>query len=146
MRPSADVDRLKSRSGLDEGRRENVGPGDYLVYRGREGMTAWLLHRISGLGVLVFLLAHIVDTSLIGWGPDAYNKAIALYRETGFRIGEMVLFGAVLFHALNGVRICIMDFWPQATLIQKRLFYWVVALFVVLYIPTVAIMVAWMRR
>lgn len=122
-------------------RRENTRPVDYLTYRGKEGMVAWLLHRLTGVGVLVFLLAHIIDTSLIGWGPSAYNKAIALYRETGFRIGEIILFGTVLFHALNGVRICVMDFWPQTTLIQKKLFHWVVAVFVILYIPVVAVMV-----
>jgi succinate dehydrogenase / fumarate reductase, cytochrome b subunit len=131
---------------FDRQRRENIRPIDYVTYRGREGMVAWLLHRITGVGVLLFLLAHIIDTSLIGWGPNAYNKAIALYRETGFRIGEIILFGMVLFHALNGVRICVMDFWPRTTLIQKKLFYWVVTVFVVLYIPIIAIMVRWMTR
>ncbi len=107
-------------------------------------MYAWLLHRLTGVGVLVFVFAHVIDTALIGWGPGAYNEAIALYRKTGFRIGEILLFGAVLYHALNGVRITIMDFWPQTTVVQKRLFQAVVVVFFVLYVPAVTYMVKWM--
>lgn len=126
--------------------RSNVRLTDYVFYRGHAGMYAWLLHRLSGLGVLLFVFLHVIDTALIGWGPDAYNAAIALYRKTGFRIGEILLFGAVLYHALNGIRITIMDFWPQTTVVQKQLFRCVVVAFVVLYIPAAAYMVWWMVK
>ena len=128
------------------GQRANIGAGDYITYRGRAGMYAWLLHRVTGLGVLLFVFAHVVDTALIGWGPGAYNEAISLYRTTAFRVGEIILFGAVLYHALNGIRITIIDFWPQATLWHKPLFFGVVALFWVLYVPAVVYMVLWMIR
>lgn len=128
----------------EDNRRVNIGPRDYVSYRGRIGQWAWILHRITGLGVLLFVFLHILDTSLIGWGPHAYNEAIALYRMTGFRIGEIILVGAVLYHALNGIRIIIMDFWPQTTVIQKQLLYGVVVAFVVLYVPTIYFMVHWM--
>ncbi len=124
--------------------RTNIGPADYLTYRGRAGMYAWLLHRLTGVGVLLFVFAHVIDTALIGWGPRAYNEAIALYRTTGFRIGEILLFGAVLYHALNGIRIVIIDFWPQATVWHKPLFFGVVVAFWVLYLPAVAYMAWWM--
>ncbi len=131
-------------SGNGHPRRVNIGPGDYVSYRGRAGQWAWIFHRLTGLGVLLFVFLHIVDTSLIGWGPNAYNHAIALYRMTGFRIGEIILVGAVLYHALNGIRIVIMDFWPQTTVIQKKLLYGVVVAFVVLYVPAIYFMVHWM--
>ncbi len=124
--------------------RANVGPADYVTYGGREGMWAWIFHRFTGLGVLLFVFLHVVDTALIGWGPSAYNHAIALYRMTVFRILEIVLVGAVLYHALNGIRIIIMDFWPQTTVIQKKLLYGVLVAFVALYIPTIYFMVHWM--
>jgi succinate dehydrogenase / fumarate reductase, cytochrome b subunit len=124
--------------------RANIGPGDYVRYRGLAGQWAWIFHRLTGLGVLLFVFLHIVDTSLIGWGPSAYNHAIALYRMTGFRIGEIILVGAVLYHALNGIRIIIMDFWPQTTVIQKKLLYSVLVAFVVLYVPAIYFMVHWM--
>jgi succinate dehydrogenase / fumarate reductase, cytochrome b subunit len=130
----------------DQKSRVNVRALDYVTYRGGTGMIAWLLHRLTGLGVLVFVFAHVLDTALISWGPGAYNKAIHLYRLTGFRIGEILLVGAVLYHALNGIRITIMDFWPQATVVQKKLYGAVVILFVILYVPSVFIMVKGMVK
>ncbi len=116
--------------------RSNITFRDYLTYRGRVGMHAWLWHRITGLGVLAFLFLHVLDTALIGWGPAAFNTAMALFRRVGFRIGEILLLGAVLYHALNGVRITVMDLWPQTTVIQKRLFALVLIIFFALYIPS----------
>ncbi len=107
----------------------------YVTYRGGEGQWSWLLHRITGIGVFVFLLAHIVDTALIGWGPKVYNEVIALYRNPVALAGEVILGGAVLYHALNGIRIFIIDFWPDSTLAQKKLFYAVIAIFAVIYVP-----------
>ncbi len=117
---------------------------EYVTYRGGEGQWSWLLHRLTGLGVFLFLLAHIIDTALIGWGPALYNHAIALYRLPVFRVGEVLLAGAVLYHALNGVRIIIIDFWPEATLAQRKLSYAVAVVFAVVYIPAAAYMLRWL--
>jgi len=125
-------------------RRVNVGPVDYARYRGRAGQWAWIMHRLTGLGVLLFVYLHIIDTSMIGWGPHAYNEAMALYRMTVFRIGEIILVGAVLYHALNGMRIIVMDFWPRTTVVQKQLLYGVWVAFVGLYVPAIYFMVHWM--
>lgn len=105
------------------------------MYRGGSGMWSWILHRITGVGVLVFLLIHIIDTALIGWGPEVYNKVIALYRHPLFRMGEVILAGMVLYHALNGIRITILDFWEEGIRFHRQLFYVEVALFVLLFVP-----------
>ncbi len=112
-----------------------VKPFEYLTYRGKAGHWSWLLHRLTGVGVFVFLLFHILDTSLIGWGPAVYNKMIALYRQPVFRVGEVLLAGAVLYHALNGIRIIIIDFWPAATVVHRKLIYAVAVIFVVVFVP-----------
>lgn len=116
----------------------------YVTYRGGEGHWSWLLHRLTGIGVFVFLLAHIVDTAMIGWGPSAYNKMIQLYRRPAFRLAEVILAGAVLYHALNGVRIIIIDFWPEATMIHRKLVYAVAIIFAVVYVPTAIYMLSWL--
>jgi succinate dehydrogenase / fumarate reductase, cytochrome b subunit len=123
-----------------------VKPQQYLTYRGKAGQWSWLLHRLTGLGVLLFLLVHIVDTALIGWGPDVYNAAMSLYRIPVFRVGEVILAGAVLYHALNGIRICIIDFWPASTVVHKKLVYGVAALFAAIYIPCAIYMLRWVAR
>lgn len=113
-----------------------VKPFDYLTYRGKAGHWSWILHRLTGLGILLFLLVHIVDIALIGWGPKVFDSLLFLYRQPAFRLGEIVLAGAVLYHALNGIRIIIIDFWPEATVVNRKLIYAVGVAFVVLYLPT----------
>src|SRR5690349_3349427 len=46
------------------------------VYRGREGMWSWVLHRITGVAIYFFLLVHILDTALVRLSPEAYNAVI----------------------------------------------------------------------
>ncbi len=117
----------------------------YFTYRGGEGQWSWLLHRITGIGVFVFLLAHILDTAVIGWGPKAYNEVMGFYRNPVALTGEVILAGAVLYHALNGIRIIIIDFWPESTLAQKKLFYGVVVAFLVIFVPA-AIYMFWAAK
>lgn len=118
----------------------------YISYRGGEGQWSWLLHRVTGIGVFVFLLAHIIDTAMIGWGPKVYNETIAIYRLPAFRVGEVILAGAVLYHALNGIRIIIMDFRPETMTAQKKIFYAVVAIFIVIFVPAAIYMLAWVVK
>src|SRR5258708_16860515 len=83
------------------------------MYKGQSGMLAWLFHRITGLGVLLFLLVHIVDISLLGFGPKVYNEGISLFAIGIVRFISLALIAAVLYHAFNGVRIILIDFWPK---------------------------------
>ena len=105
------------------------------LYRGREGQWSWIAHRITGVGILFFLFAHIIDTALVGWGPDAYNKVIAVYHNPIVETMELGLVGAVIYHALNGIRIMIIDFWPQATVHDRRLNLATLALFIASMAP-----------
>lgn len=111
------------------------------VYRGGVGQWSWILHRVTGVGVLVFLLIHILDTALISLGPEHYNKIIAIYRLPIFRILEVGLFASVLFHALNGVRIILIDCWEDLTQFHRQLFYIQMTCFVLIMIPVTWIMV-----
>ena len=81
----------------------------YLRYRGREGHYSFLMHRITGLGTLVFLIVHILDTATVYFFPSLYEHAIALYQSTPFMIGEIALVFAVIYHGVNGLRISVLD-------------------------------------
>lgn len=98
-------------------------------------MLAWILHRVSGLGVLLFLVLHIADTALVLAGPGWYNRFVAFYRAPVIRILEVLLAAGVLYHGLNGLRIIILDFWPQTAPLHARLFWAAGAVFVVTFIP-----------
>ena len=105
-------------------------PGGTL-YRGREGMWSWVLHRITGVAIFFFLLVHVLDTSLVRVSPEAYNAVIGTYQTPIMSLGEVALVGAIVFHAFNGLRIILVDFWAWATRHQRVLFYVVIALWVV---------------
>jgi succinate dehydrogenase / fumarate reductase cytochrome b subunit len=101
------------------------------LYRGREGMWSWVLHRITGTAIYFFLLVHILDTALVRVSPEAYNAVISMYKTPVMGIGELFLVIAIVFHAFNGIRIILIDFWSFGTRHQKAMFYIVIALWII---------------
>ena len=102
------------------------------LYRGNEGMWSWVLHRITGVAIFFFLLVHVLDTALIRVSPEAYDAVMSSYKNPLMGVGEVVLVGAVAYHAYNGLRIILVDFWSQGTKRQRGLFWGVVVVWVVL--------------
>lgn len=107
------------------------------LYRGREGMWTWVAHRITGVVLFFFLFAHVIDTAMVRVSPEAYNEAVEVYKNPIVGLMEVGLVGALLFHAFNGIRIILVDFWSQGPRYQKQLAYGVIALWVVLMVPFV---------
>jgi succinate dehydrogenase / fumarate reductase, cytochrome b subunit len=92
------------------------------VYRGKSGQWAFVLHRITGFLVFFFLLLHVVDVSLINIDPELYNEVHELYGNVMLRLFEVGLLGALVYHALNGVRIVMIDFFPGSIRNEKAMF------------------------
>ncbi|MCS6711072.1 succinate dehydrogenase, cytochrome b556 subunit [Brachybacterium sp. EF45031] len=109
------------------------------LYRGREGMWSWVAHRVSGMLIFLFLLVHVLDTALVRVSAEAYNEVIGHYKTVVFGLGEMGLVAAILFHALNGLRVILVDFLPAGARYQRQLFWGVIALWVVLMLGFVPV-------
>jgi succinate dehydrogenase / fumarate reductase, cytochrome b subunit len=107
------------------------------LYRGREGMWTWVAHRITGVLIFFFLFAHVIDTAMVRVSPEAYNTAVETYKHPIVGVMEVGLVAAVLFHALNGIRIVLVDFWSNGPRYQRQMSYGVVGLFLVLFVPFV---------
>ncbi len=105
------------------------------LYRGQEGMWSWVAHRITGVLTFFFLFAHVLDTALIRVSPESYDTVIDTYKNPFVNLMEIGLVGAVLFHALNGLRVTAIDFWSKGTRYQRQMLWAVVALWVVLFVP-----------
>jgi succinate dehydrogenase / fumarate reductase cytochrome b subunit len=117
------------------------------------GQWSWLIHRVTGLGIALFLVVHIIDTFLVVAYPAEYDFTVAIYGGTfagqyywplrwGFRVAELALIACVAFHAVNGVRIVLIDFWPRASLYQKPIFGVVMAVFLAIMIPVTVVVCA----
>ena len=105
------------------------------LYRGGEGMWTWVLHRITGVSVFFFLLVHVLDTALVRVSPEAYDLIIATYKTPIVNLLEVGLVGAVLYHALNGLRVIAVDFWARGPRYQRQMLWGVVGIWVVVMIP-----------
>ena len=125
-----------------------------LRYGGGIGQWSWLIHRVTGLGILLFLIIHVVDTFFVVAFPALYDHTVAIYGGTiaglpmgwgingyywpirwAFRVGELGLISCVVFHAINGLRIVSFDFWPGAEARQKPLFTAVLLVCLAIMIP-----------
>lgn len=104
------------------------------MYQLKEGQIAYILHRVSGVGIILFLFAHIVENFMLLMGPDAYNVTIGNFHTWYFRLGEFALIMGVVYHGLNGIRIIIVDFWQRSTDYHKHLWYAVMIISVLIAI------------
>lgn len=110
------------------------------LYRGGEGMWTWVLHRITGVSVFFFLFVHVLDTALVRVSPAAYDEIIATYKTPIVNLLEVGLVGAVLFHAFNGVRIVLIDFWSKGPRYQRQMTWVIAAIWLLIMIPGIYFM------
>ncbi len=73
------------------------------------GMYAHTLQRVTGLGLLLYLFLHVRTIHKLSEGPQAFDEALAFFRHPLFKLGEIALLAAVILHALNGIRITLLD-------------------------------------
>jgi succinate dehydrogenase / fumarate reductase cytochrome b subunit len=104
------------------------------LYRGKVGMWSWVLHRITGVAIFFFLLVRVLDTALVRLSPEAYNAVISTYKTPIIGLAELGLVAAILYHALNGVRIILIDFWRKGVKYQNVMFWVVVAIALIVFL------------
>lgn len=105
------------------------------MYRGREGQWAFILHRLSGVALVLYLTLHVLNISLSMFGPEVANRAMAFFHVPIFRFGLILVMAGVVYHALNGLRIIIMDFSAWGVKYQAQLWYGVLVLTTIIGIP-----------
>jgi succinate dehydrogenase / fumarate reductase, cytochrome b subunit len=86
------------------------------------GMTAHVIQRITGLLLLLYLFLHVRTVYALRAGPAAFDRAVGEFSGPFFKLLEIALLGAVILHALNGVRITLLDL-GIAHHRQRRLFW-----------------------
>ena len=112
-----------------------------LRYKGREGQWLWVMHRISGLGILFYLIIHVYDMSLAYFNVPVHEEMIALFKTPLFSVLELALAGLLIFHAVNGVRVAILDLRPELWANQQKVTRLSLIVTAVIAAPTIIIMV-----
>ena len=102
-------------------------------------MLNWVLHRITGLGILLFVGTHVV-VSFFGqqFGDDMAFAINSVYESWPFQI---FVYFSVLFHALNGTRLALMDLFPGLIRFQKELIWLQWMIFIPVYVLPVFILI-----
>lgn len=104
------------------------------------GNFSYWIHRITGIGLAVYLLMHTFVLSSAISGPQAFNERMGTVQNPLFAILEVLLIAGVFMHMLNGLRITITDFFSWSR--GHKVLFWIAAiLFVILMI--VAIKLQW---
>jgi len=77
---------------------------------GRWGVEryAYILHRLTGLGILCYFLIHVVVTSLRAQGVYLWTEG-EVFHQPVFKFGEFLVFAAFAYHAFNGVRLVLVE-------------------------------------
>ena len=110
------------------GLKRNVSLATGLRYRGGSPMLTFVLHRIGGLGMAIFITMHIL-ASFIGGDTGVFLNRI--YENWLFQI---FIFFCVLFHAINGLRITIVDLFPKLLVYEREAIWVEWAVFVPLFV------------
>ena len=94
------------------GLKRDVSLKDALRYQGKGPMLTYILHRIGGLGMVLFVSLHVLAGFLMNqpWGSSVGIFINSIYEHWLFQI---FIFFCVLFHIINGLRITILDLWPR---------------------------------
>ncbi|GAA3727137.1 succinate dehydrogenase, cytochrome b556 subunit [Gordonia hankookensis] len=103
------------------------------LYRGDPGMWSWVLHRITGVTIFFFLFVHVLDTAVIRIDPNKYSEVIETYKTPIIGLMEIALVACVLYHAFNGVRIILIDFWSKGPKYQRQMLWAIVTVFVIVF-------------
>lgn len=103
-------------------------------YRWHVGTLAWILHRITGLLLIFYLVLHIWVTHHISQGPEGFNRVMKAVQSPIFLLLEIGLLACVLYHALNGLRIIVVELSREGVEAQKQIFAAMMALAIILFL------------
>lgn len=95
----------------------NVSLSTALRYKGQGPFLTYILHRIGGLGMAIFVTTHILASFIENKGWKLGYLVNLVYENWVFQL--FILF-CVFFHAINGLRITILDLFPKLILYHRQ--------------------------
>lgn len=106
------------------------------------GMWAWILHRLTGLGLVLYIFIHIVLMSTALWrGQQAFDSLLSyLMGHPVFQMLETLVVGAALYHGFNGIRILLFDLGAGIGVRSQKILFWsLMAVAAILWVFCIAV-------
>jgi succinate dehydrogenase / fumarate reductase, cytochrome b subunit len=98
------------------------------------GFISFVLRRFTGVALVLYLFLHMWVIGSINSGPEVFDARLNVVQSVGFKFAEIALLAAVVYHALDGIRLLIVHY-LHVTEYRKSLFY---AIFAVAALVTIA--------
>ena len=93
-------------------------------YRWRySGMLAFVIQRVTGLALLFYLFLHVLTIHQLR-EPERFDASIQMFNNPLFKLGEIGLLGTVILHALNGIRLTLIDMGVATGATRQRQMFW----------------------
>ena len=86
------------------------------------GFISFVLRRFTGVALVIYLGLHIWVIGSATFGPEVFNERLALVQTDLFKLAEIALLAAVVYHTFDGVRLLIVHYF-DVTEYRKSLFY-----------------------
>jgi succinate dehydrogenase / fumarate reductase, cytochrome b subunit len=115
----------------------------YATYKGGKVFLAFLLHRVTGLGTLLFLTVHVTTTATVYFYSPWYSRLMEVFRLPLVMFTEIILVFCVIYHGANGLRIAYIDLYKPQMLAARQSNKAVLTTFIVavlLWLPTAVVM------
>lgn len=77
-------------------------------YKWHTGSLAWAIHRVTGILLFLYIFLHLYLINKLK-DPEEYKATITFMNDPFIKLGEIGLLGLVLTHALNGIRLTLID-------------------------------------
>ena len=71
---------------------------------------AFVVMRLSAIGLVLYLFLHMAILSQLAQGPAAWDNFVALAKSPAFLLLDIVLIVGILAHGLNGIRLGLIGF------------------------------------
>ena len=107
------------------------------------GMWAWILHRLTGLGLALYIFTHIVLMSIaLLRGQQTFDAMLSyLMSHPVFQMLEALVVGAALYHGFNGIRILLFDLGVGIGVRSQKILFWsLMAVAAILWVLSIAVM------
>ena len=97
------------------------------------GFFSFVLRRVTGVALVLYLFTHMWVIGSITQGPEVFDARLNLVQTPFFKLLEIALLAAVVYHAFDGIRLLIIH-WFNVTNYRTSLFYSAFAISAILVI------------
>lgn len=97
------------------------------------GFLSFLLRRVTGVALVLYLFIHMWVIGSVLNGPDAFDARLAMVQGPIFTILEILLLAAVVYHTIDGIRLLIVHYF-RVTQYRKSLFYATLATVAIIFV------------